>query len=245
MTSASTATKPKLSLVIPFYNEGENATLVPENVLRSLADTEWPFELICVNNGSSDDTGDRLQKLAGRYKTIQVVTVPQNQGYGWGIRQGLKYSRGEILGFMVGDGQVRADVIKKAYSVLLENPNRICKVKRVTRNDGWYRKMVTVTGNILFRSFFPSLKTNDINGSPKLFWRKHYEGLDIQSKDWFIDAEIMIKSARMGTTIEELPVESSAREVGESSVKGETLLEFLGNMLRFRVQTWFKKASKS
>jgi hypothetical protein len=75
----------------------------------------------------------------------------------------------------------------------------------------------------------------DINGKPKGLTRSAYERLELRSDDWFIDAEIVLEARRLGLTIGELPVVFRANPERASFVKPSAILEFLRNMLRYRL----------
>ena len=70
----------------------------------------------------------------------------------------------------------------------------------------------------------------DINGSPKLFTKKFFDEARIESLDWFIDPEIIIKAKQMGAKIGEFPIVTFPRKAGVSQVRTATVLEFIKNM---------------
>jgi len=86
---------------------------------------------------------------------------------------------------------------------------------------------------LFFRFLFP-VKSRDINGTPKLMRRECYRQLDLVSKDWFIDAEIMIKSTEKSYRVGEVEVSFMPRASGDSNVHLTTSFEFVRNMLRRR-----------
>ena len=224
--------RPELSLVVPLYNEKANVPRVPTEIALALEEAGICYELVLVNNGSQDDTGDRLAALAALNPRIQVVTVPVNQGYGWGVLCGLAQARGAYLGFMGGDGQIRAEVIPAVFELARSGKVELAKVRRVRRGDGPLRALVSTVCNQLFPLLFP-VGTRDINGTPKIARAEVLRSLDLRSKDWFIDAEIMIRLGQLGWRNGEIDTDFLPREGGSSNVRLSTLLEFLLNMARF------------
>ena len=87
---------------------------------------------------------------------------------------------------------------------------------------------------------FGGLGSIDINGNPKIMPREYLERMHLQSKDWFLDAEVMIKAKRLKLPVFEMNVIAQMREGGESNVRGSTIREFLINLYRYR----FGKLSK-
>ncbi|MBI3490308.1 MAG: glycosyltransferase family 2 protein [Acidobacteria bacterium] len=222
-----------MSLVLPLYNEAEGIAAIVANLTNALEREAIPYQLVLVNNGSTDGSATILAEIASQNPAVHVTTVPVNQGYGWGIICGLKEATGEIVGFMCADGQIApADVIH-VYRRLVDGDVDLSKVVRVTREDGFTRRVMSVVYNRLFRVLF-AFKAADINGTPKLMWRARFAELELSSKDWFIDAELMIRAVERGFRIAEVAVNFAARNHGASNVRLTTSLEFLRNMFRYR-----------
>jgi glycosyltransferase involved in cell wall biosynthesis len=238
-----------LSLAIPFYNEEENIEHVVRGLVNSFEKESIGYELMLVNNGSVDKSPQILENLAReKPDNIKVVHVSVNRGYGRGIINGLKLASGEFIGYMCGDGQIKPqDVIKVFNSIKKENYDLV-KVKRVVRKDGIIRKVLSTVYNFLFLVVF-NARTSDVNGSPKICKRELLEKISPSSKDWFIDAEIMIKAKYLKLNIKEVPVEFLRREKGGSHVGFTTIIEFTRNMFNYRfgrgIKEWKQKALKS
>ena len=223
-----------LSLVIPFYNEQENIKVVVDGLVNSFEQASIEYELVLVNNGSVDASPQILEDLAKeKQKTIKIVHVQINQGYGWGIINGLKNATGEFVGFMSGDGQINTESVLRVLECIRNENYDLVKVNRVVRHDGMTRRVLSLLYNFLFWVLF-NVKTKDVNGSPKVLRRELLNVIDPISKDWFIDAEIMIKAKYLNLNVEELPTEFLRRKKGRSHVKFTTIFEFVRNMLDYR-----------
>jgi glycosyltransferase involved in cell wall biosynthesis len=179
---------------------------------------------------------------------VKMVHVRVNEGYGWGIINGLLQASGDFAGHMCGDGQIRPDDMMRVIQRLEQHPDSIAKVRRITRHDGAMRKFLSSGYNTLFRIMF-GVRCMDINGSPKFLRRTIIEKMELISKDWFIDAEVMIKAGILGLEIEELPVEFLRRERGRSHVAFTTIFEFLNNMAAYRfgkrTREWKRRTLRS
>ena len=223
------------SLVLPMYNEGPNVVPVAEELLGALANIEC--ELILVDNGSRDDTRERILELAERHPQVRLVEVMPNEGYGWGVLNGLWAARGEALGFMGGDGQVRAKDVVRTYERFARQDVHLAKVSRTVRGDGAERIAITTIYNWLFRFLFGQ-RVHDVNGTPKIFPRRLLSELQLTSKGWFLDAEVFLKIALRGK-VGEVDIEFLPRRAGSSHVRFRTLWEFSANMMRYwlRFQT--------
>jgi len=226
--------RPELSLVIPFYNEEENVRRVVAG-LRKAFRAKVDCELVLVNNGSSDRTGKILAQLASRDKNIKVVTIKVNQGYGWGVLRGFSKARGGVIGYMDGDCQIPAMEALRCYRMLIKDGLDICKITRIIRIEPLIRRVTTFFYNFLFRLLF-KLLYRDVNGHPKLMSREVYKRLGLSSKDWFIDAELLLKGHALGARIGEVPVVSYPRKGGKSWVRPGAVIEFLKNMINFKIR---------
>ena len=226
-------TKVGLSIVIPFYNEGKQTEIVLKTALKDISQHIKNFEILAVDNGSKDDTGKIIINLSKKDKRIVLVKIIKNIGYGYGVRFGLSKAKGNCLGWIDGDGQFEMDNIIKAYNILKSSNCGLVKGCRISRADSLQRNIVSVFFNLIFNILYFN-KVKDINSKPKLITRECFNSFEITSNDWFIDAEIIIKSLQNNFKICEFPLVFKKRASGKSNVKFFTLLEFLYNLIRFR-----------
>jgi hypothetical protein len=111
----------------------------------------------------------------------------------------------------------------------------VAKVRRRFRLDGLLRKFGSTSYNLLFRTLWPTVGSIDINGSPKIMSRKAFPAMGLKSTQWFLDPEIMIKSHALGMRVIEFNVFARLRGGGVSHVKPGTCVEFLRNLVKFRL----------
>lgn len=225
---------PALSLVIPFYNEEEGCELVIQRLVEKLEYYQIDYELIPVNNGSTDQTEKIIDRCAQQHPRIKVVTVACNQGYGWGILSGLSQSTGRFVGYVDGDLQVPPDAVIRVFNCAREQDADIGKGTRVTRSDGLKRRIISTTYNIMFKVLF-HCPVQDVNAKPKVMKRHCLSQLDLQSKDWFIDAELIIKAHAYGMRIAEVPIDFLPRKQGASKIRMGAIFEFIRNLLVYRL----------
>ena len=84
------------------------------------------------------------------------------------------------------------------------------------------------------------VRSNDINAKPKLMKKEFYDKIEIISKDWFIDGEIMLNLNKLNYKFEEIPISFHKRDKGKSKVKLLASFEFLKNMIKYRFGIWGK-----
>ncbi len=234
-----------ISIVIPLYNEEECIDLLVDPLVDVFHAANVNYELVLVDNGSHDKTGELIDSKVKENSKIRKIWVKKNEGYGWGIISGLKAAEGDYIGFMCGDGQVSPQDVVKTIKHILEHDCDMAKVRRTKRNDGFVRRVVTQLYNGTIPFLF-GLKSRDLNGTPKIFKRAHLELFDPWSKDWFIDAELMIKAEYLNFKIDEIPIVFEARKGGESHISViSAACQFLQNAFRFKTERKFDQWKKS
>ena len=226
--------KYQLSIVIPFYNEEDNVRDVVENLEKEVKKNKINYELILVNNGSDDSTPQIIKDLKKRNPTIKQVNIQKNQGYGWGIINGLNIARGEYIGYVDGDNQIHPKFIIDAYNKLKETNAILCITRRLNRKAGFIRKIASIGYNTIVNILFLT-KVKDVNSKPKFIKHKFYKELKLSSKDWFIDTEIVLKAKNNGFKFIEIPVRYNERKKGKSKVRISILKELLFNIIRYRL----------
>ncbi|WP_020015360.1 glycosyltransferase [Promicromonospora sukumoe] len=103
------AAPPAVSVIVPAYNEG----VVLDACIRSIARSDYPdFEIVCVDDGSTDDTFAQLQALAAELPRVRALTQP-NAGKGAALNRGLQHARGEVLVLVDADGVFRPDTLSE------------------------------------------------------------------------------------------------------------------------------------
>jgi glycosyltransferase involved in cell wall biosynthesis len=231
----SEVTVPELSLVMPCYNEEESVGVTIPRLVAAFEAAGHRLELIAVDNGSRDRTGEILRTLAEKHACVRPHRIEQNQGYGFGLLSGIPLSRARWVGFIPADGQIDAqDVVHLFEAAAASRGDVVAKARRRFRMDGLRRKIVSIAYNLLIRLLWPRLDSLDINGTPKILPREALLRMDLQSRGWFLDPEIMIKSHYMGLRVLEFNVFARMRGSGVSHVRAETCVEFLRNLLTYR-----------
>lgn len=227
------AYKYELSLSVPLYNEQECVENDIGEILKEFDSRKINYELVLINNGSKDRTRELLEKIKKENKRVKIIHLKKNVGFGGGIIAGLNKAEGEYVGFTCSDGQISpADTLEILKKLKTENLD-LCKARRVIRYDGFTRYMLSKFYNTLILLLF-FIRVKDINGYPLIMKQKVYKNLDIRSKNWIINLEILSKALKNKYKLGDVPVVFRARARGRSHVKVGTPLNFLIQLLRFR-----------
>ncbi len=236
---------PDLSLIVPCYNEEAIIGYTIPRLLAAFEKAGYRLELIAVDNGSRDRTGEIIKDFAAKNPAVVYHRVEQNQGYGNGILSAIPVCTGAWIGMIPADGQVDAeDVARLLDAAVASGGNVLAKVRRRFRMDGFRRKVISVFYNVFIQILWPGLGSIDVNGNPKILPRELMRGLGLQSKNWLLDAEIVIKCYYLGVRIIELNVFGRMRGNGLSHVRMETCWEFLTKLLAFRFSKEWRREMK-
>ncbi len=231
---------PDLSVVVLCYRSGDEARSCAARISQVLLAAGIDnYQLVLVGNyvaGSGDTTPDVVRELAAGDPRIVCSAVEKQGMMGWDMRSGLALATGAHLAVIDGDGQVLVEDLVRIYRLLRDQGLDLAKTYRSRRGDGLKRKLFSLVFNGIFHVLFPGLAVRDINAKPKILTRSAYERLTLHSDDWFIDAEIMIQARRLGFRIGEIETEFLGLTGRRSFVKMAAVLEFLRNLLRYRIQ---------
>jgi len=221
------------SIILPSYNEAANLSSLLKNLKESLDKLAIRYEIIVVDNGSSDNTQAVLTSLKKEIPELKNARVWPNIGYGNGVIRGLGVAQGEILGFMDADGQIEPKYLIAAFLKLKKGGLDLCKGIRTIRHDGLFRLLASRAYNLLFKIMFGGT-LGDVNTKPKVFTKDLYQKINLSSKDWFLDSEIILKTIKRGYKIGEVPMVFLPRNRGVSKVRVSTIFEFLKNIFYWR-----------
>ena len=227
----------QLGLVIPLLNEHELVTEVVASIHSTLEAAEISHIIVLVNNGSTDQTGAKIDDLA-QSDSVHAIHLRENAGYGGGILAGFAWLEQDglpdVVGWCWGDGQVSPQVLPSLFTACL-NGSHIAKVTRKDRRDGLSRQLVTTGYAAATRAL--GIRTADVNGCPKLMTQEAFNVLQPESQDWFLDAELIIGAEEHDWSIHSENVTMQPRRAGRSKVSWKTVVEFGWNLTRWRVQS--------
>ena len=203
-----------LSLVLPCYNEEANVERTALAGLEAARSFAADFEVIVVDDGSKDRTGEIADRLAGEHPEIRVVHNRPNRGYGGALRAGFAAARKEWVFFTDGDGQFDCREIPTLLPLL--SSFDIVSGYRLDRQDSWVRRFNgwgwTKTCNL-----FLGLRLRDVDCAFKLFPRRLLEEVELHSEGALIAAEVFGKAARRGYRIGQVGVHHYPRLAGAAT----------------------------
>jgi polyisoprenyl-phosphate glycosyltransferase len=205
----------RLSLVIPCFNEGKNLPLLLERCSQ-LGQREG-IEIVIVDNGSTDDSQEILKELLPKYPFAMLVHVKQNQGYGYGILEGLRNASGEILSWTHADMQTDpCDAIEALK--FFENSSTPEKVfVKGKRYGRLFADAFFAMGMSLFETLLLRTPMWDINAQPNMFHRSFYDSWVDPPTDFSLDLYVYFMAKKSGLDVKRFPVFFGKRAHGVSS----------------------------
>ena len=213
-----TARVPELSYFFPAHDEAENIGPLIDEALTALALMAERFEIICVDDGSTDGTSTAADDLARRHPDIvRVVHHPRNLGYGAAVRSGLAASRYPLVAFTDGDRQFRVADLAMLLA-RLDDPTdpHVVAGYRIRRADAPLRLAYARVYRACLRLFF-GLRVRDPDCACKVFRRAALEDVRLESGGAFLSAELLIKIGATGGSIVEQGVPHHPRTAGRAS----------------------------
>lgn len=203
-----------ISYFCPAYNEQENLEKAINSALPVLAGLGLPFEVIIVDNGSTDKTPQIADRLALTYPQVRVIHHASNREYGGALKSGFMNAANEIVVYTDSDNQYDFNDFKKMLPYL-DNYDVVTGVREY-RHDSIYRKIQSAIFGLLLRILF-CLKAKDINCSFKIYRKEVLDNIAICSNSAFIDAEMYIRAKKKGYKICEVPVTHLPRLAGRAT----------------------------
>ena len=234
-----TLDKLDISVVLLCYQTEDEAPSYVEEVKACLIELDVQWEIVLVANylaGSNDRTPGIAKNLSMQDPRVKVIAKEKKGMMGWDMKSGFEEASGKTIVVMDGDGQYPFTDIKRVYKKLIDEDLDIVKTYRMKRGDGWYRRTLSGVYNFVFYVFFPGFSCHDVNSKPKIFKADVLRKMELISDDWFIDAEIMIQVRRLKLNFSEISTQFTKLETRKSYVQPMAIIEFVVNMVLFRIR---------
>ncbi len=203
-----------VSVFFPCYNEEANVEATTTAALAAVEKISQDYEIIIVNDGSKDRTGEIADRLAGENDCVKAVHNNPNLGYGGALQRGFREAAKDWVFYTDGDGQFDFNEIR-ALLPLLDRYD-IVSAYRLDRKDSFVRKMNAFAWTTLVNTVF-GLWLRDIDCAFKIFPRKLFDEIEMKSMGALIDAEILARAKRLGYTIGQTGIHHYARTAGEQT----------------------------
>lgn len=201
-----------LSLFLPAYNEESNIEKAVERAMAVLKGVAEDYEVIIVNDGSSDSTRNISERICGKDNRVSLINHEHNKGYGSALRSGFKACKYDMIFFTDADNQFDLSEITKLVDLV--DGADIVAGYRLKRSDPFYRLINAWAFNKLIVFLF-GINVTDIDCAFKLFKREVIDAIEIESAGAFVSTEIMLKAKNKGFIIKQVGVTHYPRSFGK------------------------------
>ncbi len=233
----------KLSIVIPAHNEQENIREVI-NKIEETIDRGIEYEIVVVNDHSSDNTPEIVSQLAGQYPNLRLVNNSAAGGFANALRAGFGDIKTELILPVMADLCDDLTVVRAMYDKISEGYDVVCGsryIKGGLRLGGSRLKglLSCLAGHSLH--YLLGIPTHDIANAFKMYRKEVIDSIDIKAKAFEISMEIPLKAYYQGFRVTEVPTIWKERSRGKSSFK---VFRLLPGYLKLYVWAIYKRLIK-
>jgi len=203
-----------ISVFFPAYNDGGTIPSMVISALLTLRQLTDDYEVIVVDDGSTDYTAEVLDELARMYDHVRVIHHEQNKGYGGALRTGFASATKDLVFYTDGDAQYDARELQLLCPALVEGVDMVNGYK-ISRSDPWYRAVIGRIYHWMAKLAF-GLKLRDVDCDFRLMRRAVFDRVHLESDSGVICVEMIKKIQDAGFVIAEVPVHHYHRVYGRS-----------------------------
>jgi dolichol-phosphate mannosyltransferase len=208
------AERQSLSIIIPAYREAENILDTLENVTRALQPLRLTHEILVVDDGSPDGTGDLVAAHLSRFPTARLLINERNMGFGWSYRRGVEAAALDHIVMIHGDNAWGHGTLREFFSQVGQADIIIGYTRNMWRTRSWPRtlisKVFTFLVNVISRRRLAYYNGLQIHRASIL------KSLRIESHGYGFQAEVLVKALRCSRTYREVAMDLTERKKGES-----------------------------
>ncbi len=216
--------KPSISIFFPAWNEEDYVERAVSRALSVLPQLSDDFEIIIVNDASTDRTQQICEELAARHSQVKVITHPVNLKLGGAMKSGLTASTKDIIVYSDIDLPFDLRELERALHLMTYlEADMICAFRFDRTSEGPKRIAYSFIYNLLIRNLF-NIQIKDVNFSFKVMHRRVLESLELKSEGSFIDAELVAKAIRRGFRVFQMGVDYFPRTRGISTLASPSVI---------------------
>jgi glycosyltransferase involved in cell wall biosynthesis len=226
---------PYVTVIVPAFNEEENVRSTVSSIAHKLDELETTFEIIIVNDGSTDRTRAIAEELCDADNRVRLINHPTNRGPGSGVFTGIEASEGEFVIFIPADLALDINELSR-YIDASRTCDLVVGVRSDRRDYSLFRKFVSVVNICLIRLLF-GMKERQFNYI-HMYRREMLRRIHIESRGVFITAEIMIKARDLGYRLREVDITYVPRTAGKATCGScRVIWKTVADLFRF----WWKR----
>jgi glycosyltransferase involved in cell wall biosynthesis len=210
----SAVPRPSISAFFPCYNDAQTIALLVVGVEEQLRNLTDDYEIVVVNDGSTDDSAAVLRSVSARVAALRIVTHEVNRGYGAALRSGFAAATKDLVFYTDGDGQYGVDELPVLLMLMTADTDFVNGMK-MTRQDAPHRVFIGNLHRFVTRWLF-WLPVSDVDCDFRLVRRRIIDTIELHSSSGSICVELVKRAQRAGAQFREVSVHHYARQWGES-----------------------------
>lgn len=235
----------KLSVIIPAYNEENRISATLKSVHNFLQKQTYAYEILVVNDGSSDNTAGVVSAMAPTIKNLRLIDNKHNQGKGGVVKDGMLAATGDIRLFMDADNSTKVDEITKFLPFFEQGYDLVIGSRRIKGSviavhQPWIRDLQGTIFRLIVHTFVP-LKVTDSQCGFKAMTANAAEAIFSKQRifRWAFDVEILALARKFQFKIKEAPI--TWVDDSESHVRFSGKIMMLLEVMKVRWNLWTKK----
>lgn len=201
-----------VSVIIPSYNEEGATELLYSRIKKNTDQLNYPAEIIFINDGSKDKTGEVLDKIASKDSSVKVIHFARNYGQTAAMMAGIDYAQGDVIVAMDGDGQNDPNDIEKLLTKIEEGYDVVSGWRKDRQDKSLTRKLPSFFANKLI-SWVSGVKLRDYGCSLKAYRRDIIKHVRLYGE---MHRFIPIYAQWFGAKVTEIPTQHFARTTGQT-----------------------------
>ena len=213
---ATRAKRKSISIFFPCYNDAGTIASMVELATHTAKKLTRDFEIIVVDDGSTDASRQILKELSTKNRFLKVIMHRKNKGYGGALISGFRASQKEFVFYTDGDFQYDVGELENLYALLTPNVDMVQGYK-VKRHDPWYRIVIGDIYNLLVHLMF-DIKIRDVDCDFRLIRKAILDQITLTHESGVITVELVKKIQNTNCRIIEAPVSHFYRSYGRSQI---------------------------
>ena len=232
--------KKLISIVSTAYNEEKNLEKSIASWHKWLSNNRISYEIIVYDDGSKDKTYKILKNLKKKYSKLKIIHNKKNHGYGYGMRQAIKKSKGDYIVTIDSDNQYYLSNIKFFLKKIKSNKDIFITGHRL-KKDTYLKVFADIILRRIIKLIFKT-KLKDTNCALKMFSSNLLKNINLKSDDYSFPSELSIKAENSGIKTIDLPIKHAHRTNGRSNINLIiTSLKFLLFLIKLKKELFLNE----
>jgi glycosyltransferase involved in cell wall biosynthesis len=198
------------------FNEKDNIAQTVDKIRSIAAGLSDDYEVIVVDDGSTDGSGDIIDEIAGRESAVKAFHMERNSKFGGAFAEGFRRASKDIIMYMDSDMPVSEEDIKESFK-MIKGADIVTGFSKVRKGENFKRKMISTVYNFLVQVLF-DLNIMDINSGYKIVRKSLVDDLRFISKSPFIDVELFLHARKKNGKVLQYPLIFHPRTGGKSYI---------------------------